>query len=323
MSPEQIEKMIKELEARLEKEPGNAEGWMMLARTYYALNRYPDAARAFERATALVPDNAALLADYADALGAAQGGTLQGKPLELVARALAADPTQWKALALAGTAAFDRKDYAQAVGYWERMKATVPAGSQIAQSIDASIAEARELGGLKAGPASSSPAIAKAAPATPAAAATPAPAATPGPVASAAAPAAAGGGSVAGTVALAPALAASASPDDVVFVFARAAQGPKMPLAILRKQVKDLPLTFTLDDSMAMAPNMSLSNFAEVVVGARLSKSGQAMRAKRRSRRRSPPPVKVGAARRRRRHRQAFPSDVRSHPARSVRRRPR
>jgi cytochrome c-type biogenesis protein CcmH len=277
VSPEQIAKMIKELEARLEKEPGNAEGWTVLARTYYQMSRYPEAARAYERATALAPGDAAMLADYADALGAAQGGTLQGKPLELVAQALAADPTQWKALALAGTAAFDRKDYAQAVAYWERMKATVPAGSQIAQSIDSSIAEARELGGLKGGPASSSPAIAKAAPAAPLAAATPVPAATPGPIASAAAPAPVGGGSVAGSVALAPGLAASASPDDVVFVFARAAQGPKMPLAILRKSVKDLPLTFTLDDSMAMAPNMSLSNFGEVVVGARLSKSGQAI----------------------------------------------
>ncbi len=76
---------------------------------------------------------------------------------------------------------------------------------------------------------------------------------------------------------LAPSLVAKASPDDVVFVFARAAQGPKMPLAILKKQVRDLPITFTLDDSMAMAPNMSLANFPDVVVGARISKSGQAV----------------------------------------------
>ena len=296
VSPEQIAKMVNELEARLEKEPGNADGWKILARTYYQLARYPEAARAYERATALAPGDAAMLADYADALGSAQGGSLQGKPLELVAQALAADPTQWKALALAGTAAFDRKDYAGAVAHWERMKATVPAGSQIAQSIDSSIAEARELGGLKGGPASSSAAIAKAAPAAPAAAAAakPVPAATPGPVASAAAPAAAGGGSVAGSVALAPALAANASPDDVVFVFARAAQGPKMPLAILKKSVKDLPLTFTLDDSMAMAPNMSLSNFNEVVIGARLSKSGQAI-AQSGDFEGASPPVKVGS----------------------------
>lgn len=261
VSPAQIEKMIEEVKARLAKDPGQSEGWVILARTYYSLNRYPEAANAFERAAALLPADAGLLADYADALAAAQGGTLQGKPLELVARALAVDPTQWKALALAGTAAFDRKDYAQAVKYWERMKATVPTASPLAQSIDSSIAEARELGGLKAAPAVTPPAVAKApavvAPATPSTAAA--------------------GRTVAGTVTLAPSLVAKASPDDVVFVFARAAQGPKMPLAILKKQVRDLPITFTLDDSMAMAPNMSLANFPDVVVGARISKSGQAV----------------------------------------------
>jgi cytochrome c-type biogenesis protein CcmH len=261
VSPAQIEKMIEEVKARLAKDPGQSEGWVILARTYYSLNRYPEAANAFERAAALLPGDAGLLADYADALGASQGGTLQGKPLELVARALAIDPTQWKALALAGTAAFDRKDYAQAVTYWERMKATVPTGSPLAQSIDSSIAEARELGGLKAGPAVAPPAVAKA----------------PAIVAPAKPSTAAAGRTVAGTVTLAPSLVAKASPDDVVFVFARAAQGPKMPLAILKKQVRDLPITFTLDDSMAMAPNMSLANFPDVVVGARISKSGQAV----------------------------------------------
>jgi cytochrome c-type biogenesis protein CcmH len=263
MSPEEIAKRVAELAARMEKEPDNAEGWVVLARTYYSLNRFPEAARAFDRAVALLPRDAGLLADYADALAAAQGTGLTGKPLELIERALAVDPTQWKALALAGTAAFDRKEYAKAIGYWEKMKSTVPPGSTIAQSIDASIAEARELGGIKAGaaPATAPGAVAK------------------GPAGSAptSAPTAGGAGaSVAGTVKLAPALAAKVSPDDVVFVFARPAQGPKMPLAILRKQVRDLPLAFTLDDSMAMAPNMALSNFGEVVVGARVSRSGQA-----------------------------------------------
>ncbi len=270
VTPEQVARMAADLSAKLEKEPGNADGWQMLARTYYSLNRYPEAARAFERASALLPQDAELLADYADALGAAQGGTLQGKPLELVDRALKADPTQWKALALAGTAAFDRKDYAQAAAYWEKAKATIPPASPIGQSIDSSIAEARELGGLKPGtPAAAPAAIAKA----PAASTAPPEARGPAAAPSAAASVSA----VAGTVKLSPALAAKASPDDVVFVFARAAQGPKMPLAILRKQVRDLPITFTLDDSMAMAPNMSLANFADVVVGARVSRSGQAV----------------------------------------------
>ena len=268
--------MAAKLAAKLEKEPDNAEGWVMLARTYYALNRHAEAPRAFDSAVALVPDDADLLADYADALGAAQGG-LRGKALELVDRALKADPTHWKALALAGTAAFDRKDYKQAVAYWEKMKATVPPGSPIAGSIDGSIAEARELGGLapsarrrtatgcRRGPAYGRR-KGRCGPARRASAALP-------------------GASIAGTVSLAPAFAAKVSPTDTVFIFARAAEGPKMPLAILRKQVKDLPATFTLDDSMAMTPNFALSNFTSIVVGARISKSGNAAPQTRRLRR--------------------------------------
>ena len=187
----------------------------------------------------------------------------RGKSLELIERALKADPTHWKALALAGTAAFNRKDYKGAVAYWERMKATVPPGSPIAGSIDASIAEARELGGLQAQPGARqvrprpSPRRRRRRVPRPQAATLP-------------------GATIGGTVSLAPALAARAAPTDTVFIFARASEGPRMPLAILRKQVKDLPVAFTLDDSMAMAPNFALSNFPSVIVGARISKSGNA-----------------------------------------------
>jgi hypothetical protein len=229
---EQIEGMAARLAAKLEREPDNAEGWAMLAWTYYSLQRYNDAVPAFERATTLIPNDARLLADYADAVGGVEGG-LNGKAQALIARALAADPTHWKALALAGTVAFERKDYKQAALYWEKTKATVPAGSPLASSIDASIAEARQLGGLAAGTAAPT-------------------SATTGALA---APSAATNATLAGTVSLAPALAAKAAPTDTVFIFARAAEGPKMPLAILRKQVKDLPVAFTLDDSMAMTPN--------------------------------------------------------------------
>jgi cytochrome c-type biogenesis protein CcmH len=265
VTPQQVEAMAANLAAKLEKDPTNADGWAMLARTYYALDRHADAARAFERAVALVPDNAELLADYADSVGASEGG-LGAKSLVLIERALKADPTHWKALALAGTAAFNRKDYQQAIDYWERMKKTVPPGSPIAASIDASIGEARELGGLKAGPASGNPALAAA----------PVGGAAKAPAAAAPAPQAPvlPGATVAGTVNLSPALAGKVSPTDTVYIFARAAEGPKMPLAILRKQVKDLPVAFTFDDSMAMAPNFALSNFPSVVIGARVSKSG-------------------------------------------------
>jgi len=269
---EQIEGMAAKLAARLEREPDNAEGWSMLARTYYALNRFKDAVPAFEKASALLPNDAKLLADYADAVGAVDGG-LKEKSQALIARALAVDPTNWKALALAGTVAFERKDYKQAALYWEKTKATVPPDSPMASSIDSSIAEARQLGGLP--PSANAPQTANAPQS-----ANSAPTANAAP--SRLAAAAPGGGAksanaaVAGTVSLAPALAAKVAPTDTVFIFARAAEGPKMPLAILRKQVSDLPAAFTLDDSMAMAPNFALSKFPSVIVGARVSKSGNA-----------------------------------------------
>jgi cytochrome c-type biogenesis protein CcmH len=266
VTAQQVEAMAASLAAKLEKDPGNVDGWVMLARTYYATNRHAEAARAFDRAVALVPDNADLLADYADSVGAAEGG-LRGKSLELIERALKADPTHWKALALAGTAAFDRKDYRQAIDYWERMKKTVPPDSTIAGSIDASIAEARELGGLKSGPTPGSPGLAVAPGTGAAVPARPAPAPQ-----SPALP----GATIAGTVSLAPALASKVTPTDTVYIFARPAEGAKVPLAIIRKQVRDLPIPFSLDDSMAMAPNFALSNFPSIVVGARVSKSGGA-----------------------------------------------
>ena len=253
-----VEALAEKLAKRLESEPANVDGWVMLARTYQALDRQADASRAFDRAVTLLPGNADLLADYADALASVEGG-LRGKSLELVEQALKVDPTHWKALALAGTAAFNRKDYKTAVLYWERMKATVPPSSPLAGSIDASIAEARALGGMKSAEVVATAPAATTAPAAPMVPAKP-PSAT-----------------IGGTVKLAPALEGKVSPTDTVYIFARAVDGPRMPLAILKRQAKDLPVTFTLDDSMAMAPNLALSNFPSVIVGARISKSGNAV----------------------------------------------
>jgi cytochrome c-type biogenesis protein CcmH len=258
MAPGEVERIVEKLAERLKQQPDNAEGWLTLARTYYVMRRFPEAAQAYEQLVKLVPDDADVLADYADALAMARGRQISGEPLALVNKALALDPNQWKALAMAGTEAFDRKDYKTAVQYWERLRSAVPAESEIAKSIANSIAEARELGELKPAPLAAAPQPQAAAPA-------------------AKSPAAAGtAGSVAGSVALAPALKGKARPDDVVYVFARAAEGPRMPLAILKMQVKDLPASFVLDDAMAMAPNFKLSSFAEVVIGARVSKSGGA-----------------------------------------------
>jgi cytochrome c-type biogenesis protein CcmH len=270
----QVEEMTAKLAARLEKEPDNVDGWVMLARTYYSQRKFEEASRAYEKLTALLPNEPALYADYADALAMAQGRKIAGKPLELVNKALALDPNQWKALAMAGTEAFDRKDFKAAVDYWERLKAS-SAGEPIAQQIQGSIDEARRLGGLPPSPdAGAAPmAAAKATPAPMAAAkSTPAPAAAGKPSAPAGA-----GTNVSGTVTLSAELKAKAGPNDAVYVFARPADGSKMPIAITRAQVKDLPLKFTLDDSTSMSKDIKISGFEQVIVAARVSKSGSAM----------------------------------------------
>jgi cytochrome c-type biogenesis protein CcmH len=266
MSGEQVDAMVTRLAQRLEKEPENVDGWVILARTYYTQRRFGEAAAAYERLTRLLPNEADLFADYADALAMAQGRQITGKPMELVQKALAIDPNQWKALAMAGTEAFDRKDYKGAVEYWERLRASA-GDNPIAQQIQGSIDEARKLGGMPASaPSATVPMPAAASKAAPAASAP-----------KTEAPVAAGGGNVAGTVTLAGELAGKAGPNDAIFVMARPADGSKMPIAITRAQVKDLPLKFTLDDSASMSPQTKISGFNEVIVAARVSKSGSAM----------------------------------------------
>jgi cytochrome c-type biogenesis protein CcmH len=255
ITAEQIEGMIEKLSARLKDNPNDADGWAMLGRSHAVLGRPEQALPAFKQAVALRADDAVLLADYADALAVANGRSLDGEPMRLVEQALKIDPNNLKALSLAGTHAFNQQDYPLAVKHWEKLVQLAP-GGELAQQIQGGVDEARKRADEARKTAGG------AAPVTPAAPPK--------------APAAATGTSVSGTVTLAPALAAKARPDDTLFVFARAAEGPRMPLAILRKQVKDLPLTFTLDDSMAMTPTAKLSSSPRVIVGARISARGQA-----------------------------------------------
>ena len=261
---EQIEAMTGKLVARLKEQPDDAEGWAMLGRSYTVLGRHPEALPAYERAVALRADDAQLLADYADSLAVKNQRVLAGEPMKWVEKALKIDPRNVKALALAGTNAFVGKDYAGAVKYWEQVIQFGPADSGYVQQVQAGLTEARELAGLP--PVAGKPAGATAA--TPAATALPAPAAQP--------PVSLSNKQVSGTVSLAPALAKQAGPEDTLFVFARGPDGKGMPLAILRRQVKDLPLQFTLDDSTAMSPAAKISGVSSVVVSARISKTGEA-----------------------------------------------
>ena len=258
-----MEEMVERLAARMQQEPGDLEGWVMLGRSYFILKRYSDAAQAYSHAMALVEEeDPDLLADYAEALALAHGNTMAGAPAKLLERALAIDPAHPKSLWYGGLAAYEAEDYAKAVDYWQKLMVQLPADSDNAVQLQQYLSKAQAGLGGDAAVAAGEP-VAEPAPAAAGSAATPA----------AAAPVAA----LQVEVSLDAALAEKVGPNDTLFVFARAANGPRMPLAIVRKTVADLPLTVRLDDSMAMTPAMKLSAFPQVVVGARISKSGTAM----------------------------------------------
>jgi cytochrome c-type biogenesis protein CcmH len=258
ITPQQVEQMVEKLAARLKTAPEDSEGWVMLGRSYAVLERFTEAAAAYKEAAARIPGNAQVLVDYADVLAMSLGGRLAGEPEKLVQRALEIDPQNPKALAMAGTAAFENKQYAAAVAHWQKLAAALPADSQIKAAVQGSIAEAQALAGgtaaAKAGKGGTAPGQGSAA------------------------QGAATTASVAGLVRIDDKLKAQAALDDVVFIFARAQDGPQVPLAVLRKRVADLPVKFVLDDTMAMAPGMNLSRFSTVIIGARISKTGQATR---------------------------------------------
>ncbi len=145
-SQEQLLAMVAALAERMRATPEDSDGWIMLARSYSALGRYADASLAFERALQRVPEDARLLADYADVAAMAQGRRLAGKPEALIQRALAVDPQNLKALSLSGTAAFEKGDYATATEQWRKLLALAPPGSPLERSVRGSIADAEKRG---------------------------------------------------------------------------------------------------------------------------------------------------------------------------------
>ena len=237
--------MVERLAQRLRAQPGDVDGWHMLARSYSAMNRHADAAKAYAHLATLLPQDAGVLADYADALATAREGALAGEPERLVERALAIDPQQPKALALSGSAAFARGDFARAERQWQAVLPLVPQDSEFARSTQAGIAEARARQEHRATPAAAPAAAASAA------------------------------GRIAGTIRLAAGVAAP-PPGHTLFIYARAADGSPMPLAAIRRQAGTLPVQFVLDDSHALAPGTRLSEAGRLVVGARISASGSA-----------------------------------------------
>jgi len=201
--PKQLQALVERLATRLEQSPDDAEGWALLGSALATMGVPERAARAYARAVQLAPENRELLVEFI------------------------------KSLALAGRAEFEQRNYAAAIGYWERILPFAPPESEFARTVAESIAEAKQLGGASASAAS-----------------------------------------LQGVVTLDPALKKKVAPGDTVFVLARPADGSRMPLAVVRTTVDKLPYAFTLNDSMAMAPNAKLSGHAKVVVVARISRSG-------------------------------------------------
>ncbi len=251
MSPEV---MAEKIAARLEEEPDNAQGWAMLGQTLMQLKRYSDAATAFEKSYSLVPDNAQVMVRYADALAMVNKGSLEGKPIALINKALAIAPRDMTGLWLSGMYAEEHGENKKALSQWALLYEVVN-GTQYQQPVmemlmrvNSKVAKKDQIDLAALGNA---------------------------PVASSSTDSVAAAIRV--TVSLDKSIKSKAAATDTVFIYAKAMSGPPMPLAAVKKQVKDLPVTITLNDAMAMMPSMKLSKFQKVKIGARISKSGNAI----------------------------------------------
>ena len=234
-----VEQMVADFAQKMEKDPSNLKGWAMLGRSYRILGRNEDAAKAYAKAGTFIDNDPELLAEYADVLASASNGNFSGKPLQLINKSLGLDPNNLLALWLTGTAAFNEGNFKAAVLSWEKLAQLLPPESEEARAIKASIEEARSKGGLKN---------------------------------NAPTPSFKG---VSGKVEIAPALKAKVRSGDVLMVIARQ-PGERMPVAVLKVPVTEFPVAFSLTDALAMNPNAPISRLSEVIIEARISKTGMA-----------------------------------------------
>lgn len=248
-----MDTLVQALAKKLEANPNNAEGWVMLGRSYRSLQRPEDALKAYDKAVALDPDDEIAL-ERAELLAEVRQGSFDGEPWRVIQGVLKKDPKQYSALLLAGSASYTEKKYADALRYWQQAREQLAPGEKDAEGLDNAMAKAREMLGQKAAPS-----VAKSA------------------ADSKTTPTHSQSDSVSGSVTIAPSLKAKVSPEDTVFIYATPANGERVPLAIVRTTVSKLPFSFTLDDSTAMNPQRKLSGEAQVTLKARVSKSGNAM----------------------------------------------
>ncbi|MES9855814.1 MAG: c-type cytochrome biogenesis protein CcmI [Sedimenticola sp.] len=245
-----VEEMLSTLVERLKEKPDDSEGWYLLGRTYMMLKEYSKAVTSFEQLHKLIGDQPTALLSLADAMAMAGDGNMQGKPAALVRKAVELAPTDSTALWLAGMVEDQAGNYAKAIGYWERLEPLVQDDADSQQQVAMLLSKTREKAGLP----------------------------SPDPAAGVVA-AAVSSAEITLNISLAPELQQQVKGDEHLFVYARPLEGPRMPLAAVRIKVSDLPGSVVLSDAQAMTPQAKLSSFEYVLVGARVSRSGNAISA--------------------------------------------
>ncbi|MCK5719300.1 MAG: c-type cytochrome biogenesis protein CcmI [Thiomargarita sp.] len=243
--------LVDNLSARLKNQPDDTEGWMMLARSYMVMERYSEAVTAYNKLLDLVGKNdPQILSDLARATILTNLGKFAGQPVILLKIALNLDPNHQQSLWLMGLASVEKQDYPAAINYWEKLKVQLSEDrdAKTLKMVRTNIANARNQLGeeILSKPVESEPKNATIMQ------------------------------HIEVRVELAADLKERVNPDDTLFIYAKAVQGSAMPLAIVKKAASELPTQVVLDDSMAMTPTMKLSNFKEVIIMARISRSGKA-----------------------------------------------
>ncbi|MGX5726352.1 c-type cytochrome biogenesis protein CcmI [Metapseudomonas otitidis] len=244
--PRTIEEMTARLEKAVQAQPDSAEGWYFLGRTYMAQERPVDAAKAYERAVQIAGRQPELLGQWAQALYFASQKRFTPEVQALTEDALKADPNEVTSLGLLGIAGFEEGRFKDAIGYWERLIAVLPQDDPSRAALQGGIDRARERLAENGETLPERETLTKSMP------------------------------QLKVRVDLAAALKDKVQPSDTVFIFARAAEGPPMPLAVKRLTVKDLPAEVVLSDADAMMPQLKISNFPQVQLVARVSREGNA-----------------------------------------------
>ena len=242
-----MEEMIVGLKQKIAENPDDPNAWYLLGRLYAATEQFPLSVEAYEKLVVVSDRQATALVVLADSLAMTQGGKLAGRPISLVKEALEKEPAHTTALWMAGQAAADQKQYLEAIDYWQRAAQGLQEDKEMLAELRTMIDEATVLAkgaGMEVAEVSL-------------------------PEASSA------GDSISIEVTIDPSLLELIGETDVLFIFARAVSGPPMPLAAIKRQARELPVSVVLDDSSLLRPGTSLSQFQQLKLGARVSRSGQ------------------------------------------------